>query len=148
MKTTNNYSTIVENPISAKVISNYAMLAGITAPDANCRARELEKFLFLCARFKHPLVPSPAIDSIWHDFILHTREYQKFCSQNFGCFIHHTPSRDASQNLKEGYIATIEALRNQFGDVDPVLWPHSEEYLNNQVCGGDGDCKGGCDGDS
>ena len=29
------------------------------------------------------------IDEIWHDFILMTRDYQAFCEQYFGHFIHH-----------------------------------------------------------
>lgn len=142
-----NYSAL-KAKIPSEIIADYALLSEMTNDEATSRARELEKFLFICAQSEQSFVPSPAIDSIWHDFILHTRSYQQFCFQNFGRLVHHTPSRGGySSGLKNRYIATIETLRGTFGDVDSKLWPHSEEYLNNQLCGsGGGD--GSCDGDS
>ncbi|MFH9421234.1 glycine-rich domain-containing protein [Streptomyces sp. NPDC017529] len=39
-----------------------------------------------------PLVPSDDVDKGLHAFILHTREYARFCEQNSGRFLHHTPA--------------------------------------------------------
>ena len=36
-------------------------------------------------------MPSKAVDDAWHQFILMTREYEKFCIGAFGEFLHHTP---------------------------------------------------------
>lgn len=35
--------------------------------------------------------PNRDQDDFWHAFILHTREYLKFCNYFFGYFIHHEP---------------------------------------------------------
>ncbi|WNB18485.1 glycine-rich domain-containing protein [Marivirga arenosa] len=32
------------------------------------------------------------IDEMWHNFILHTRLYQKFCHEKLNTFIHHEPT--------------------------------------------------------
>ena len=37
-------------------------------------------------------MPSRAIDMAWHEFILDTRLYRKFCRAAFGRFFHHTPA--------------------------------------------------------
>jgi hypothetical protein len=36
-------------------------------------------------------MPSKAVDLAWHEMILMTREYEAFCRQAFGRFLHHTP---------------------------------------------------------
>ncbi|QSX40683.1 glycine-rich domain-containing protein [Shewanella cyperi] len=42
---------------------------------------------------RQPLaMPSQAVDCVWHEFILFTRQYQKFCRRAFGRFLHHTPA--------------------------------------------------------
>ena len=42
---------------------------------------------------RRPLaMPSQLVDDYWHEFILHTREYQRFCKDALGRFLHHTPA--------------------------------------------------------
>jgi hypothetical protein len=41
---------------------------------------------------KYVSMPSQIVDDLWHEFILYTRGYEKFCSQSFGRFMHHTPA--------------------------------------------------------
>lgn len=41
---------------------------------------------------KYVSMPSQVVDDLWHEFILHTREYQIFCQSGFGQFFHHTPA--------------------------------------------------------
>ncbi len=36
-------------------------------------------------------MPSEAVDELWHEFVLHTRDYADFCAQAFGRFMHHVP---------------------------------------------------------
>ena len=79
------------------VVSDYAVAEGVDAIQAARRAAELEKFLYVASISEVPLIPSPAIDSIWHDFILHTQDYGRFCAINFGRFIHHLPDRSGSR---------------------------------------------------
>jgi len=37
-------------------------------------------------------MPSQVADDLWHEFILYTKNYERFCQQAFGRFLHHTPA--------------------------------------------------------
>jgi hypothetical protein len=37
-------------------------------------------------------MPSQVVDDAWHEFILFTRQYERFCRHGFGRFLHHTPA--------------------------------------------------------
>lgn len=49
---------------------------------------------------KYVSMPSQAVDEVWHDFILNTKEYARFCKGAFGQFMHHTPAVVMSSNKK------------------------------------------------
>lgn len=42
-------------------------------------------------------MPSQAADDAWHEFILFTREYRRFCRAAFGRYLHHTPAEAMSK---------------------------------------------------
>lgn len=50
---------------------------------------------------QHVAMPSQVVDDLWHEFILHTKNYDAFCTRAFGRFLHHTPAVVLS-NLKHG----------------------------------------------
>ena len=57
-------------------------------------ARALRQF-FLChlkSGRKFVSMPSQVVDDLWHEFILYTRDYQRFCKKAFGAYMHHTPA--------------------------------------------------------
>ena len=37
-------------------------------------------------------MPSKVVDTLWHEYILHTRGYERFCRRAFGRMLHHTPA--------------------------------------------------------
>ncbi len=41
---------------------------------------------------KFVAMPSQVVDDLWHELILYTRHYQRFCQRGFGHFLHHTPA--------------------------------------------------------
>jgi hypothetical protein len=57
-----------------------------------CRA--LRDFFLVRLRVGDRLIgmPSRVVDDLWHEFILDTREYQRFCEAAFGRFFHHVPA--------------------------------------------------------
>lgn len=54
-------------------------------------------------------MPSQAADDAWHEFILFTRRYDKYCRKAFGRFLHHTPAEamsaptQASEGLRRAW---------------------------------------------
>jgi len=57
-------------------------------------ARGLRHFFlaYLNSGRKFVAMPSQAADDMWHEFILYTREYERFCRRAFGGFFHHSPA--------------------------------------------------------
>lgn len=53
----------------------------------------LRQYFLICARAQGRFVamPSQVVDDLWHTFILFTRQYERFCKQAYGRFLHHTP---------------------------------------------------------
>lgn len=54
----------------------------------------LRDYFRICHRARNRMVsmPSQVIDDAWHEFILSTRIYEKFCAKALGRFLHHTPA--------------------------------------------------------
>jgi hypothetical protein len=54
----------------------------------------LKEYFHLCNIAGRNMVamPSQVVDDAWHEFILFTRQYNKFCQQALGRFLHHTPA--------------------------------------------------------
>ena len=89
----------------AEFIRNYTLPAGLferldkVRPGLDLKskqliARGLRKFFLahLASGCKFVSMPSQAVDDLWHEFILYTRNYGAFCNQAFGRFLHHTPA--------------------------------------------------------
>lgn len=51
-------------------------------------------------------MPSKAIDTAWHEFILLTQNYADFCQKAFGKFLHHTPYVGDRKSEQEGLART------------------------------------------
>ena len=52
------------------------------------------------------------IDEMWHTFILFTKEYDRFCRETFGYFIHHLPMVDTEKSEAE-WAAQIDGLSRE-----------------------------------
>lgn len=81
------------------ILSRFTDLFAVTETEADDIFTETKKFLFVC-REQGMFIPDELliIDEMWHNFILFTRDYQQFCQQYFGSYIHHLP---ASRQEKE-----------------------------------------------
>jgi hypothetical protein len=47
--------------------------------------------LFVRARGAARAMPSPLVDDLWHELVLHTRDYESLCTDVLGKFLHHVP---------------------------------------------------------
>lgn len=76
----------------------------LSAADTRKVSDGLKQFFraYLNGRKRPVAMPSQVVDDLWHEFILYTRDYAKFCGTAFGTFLHHTPSialgRDKKSN--------------------------------------------------
>jgi len=52
-------------------------------------------------------MPSHAVDEAWHEMILMTREYCRFCQQAFGHYLHHSPDSTLDVSMDEILAETI-----------------------------------------
>src|SRR4051794_25286032 len=67
---------------------------GMARKDSALVSRSLRQFFiaYLMSGKRYVSMPSQAADDLWHEFILYTREYERFCRQAFGGFLHHSPA--------------------------------------------------------
>ncbi|AZC24071.1 MULTISPECIES: hypothetical protein [Pseudomonas] len=74
----------------------------LTLKDCQLVAQGLRQFFlaYLKSGQRYVSMPSQVVDDLWHEFILHTRDYQAFCHQAFGQFLHHTPAAVLGQNAE------------------------------------------------
>lgn len=84
-----------------KLLASYPHL---TQRDAELVERGLRQFFIACqrSRLRFVAMPSQVVDSMWHEFILHTSAYREWCDLVVGRFIDHVPAevlgRKASTN--------------------------------------------------
>lgn len=109
---------------------------GLTHEDAETLYVSMLQFLYLAAhwRGKKAFYPPNMIDKAWHEFVVHTMDYYKFCMINFGFFLHHVPFNDENMDLQ----ARVESARPQamlhFGELSK-FWKE-----NGKDCSQCGDC--------
>ena len=67
---------------------------GLERKDSALVSRGLRQFFvaYLMSGKRYVSMPSQVADDLWHEFILYTREYDRFCRRAFGGFLHHTPA--------------------------------------------------------
>lgn len=99
-------------------------------------------------------MPSVVVDDLWHELVLHTRDYAQFCEAAFGRFLHHMPESAmdpaaAAANRSSQLAATLRLAQQDEGcraDALPLLFRVDQEldvaqrrrYLAD--CGGRGQC--------
>lgn len=66
----------------------------LSQKDAYLVERGLRQFFLACSRSpgKFVAMPSKVVDAMWHEFILNTQAYQRWCELALGRFLHHTPA--------------------------------------------------------
>jgi len=128
-------STRVLNYDAPHIVQRFAKQYDIPKEEAHRRFLQCLMFLVICAEApKISHAPSSIIDDAWHSFVLHTKEYQAFCEDYLGRFVHHNPT-DAPE--KEAYRRTIRAMTARFGVIDRTYWPnHKAADCDSGVCQG------------
>ena len=79
-----------------------AVRPDLTIKDRQLVARALRQFFLVYHKsgYLSIAMPSQVVDDLWHEFILYTKNYQTFCQQAFGRYMHHTPAAVLGQNQR------------------------------------------------
>lgn len=98
---------------------------------------ELRRFISLWLLFDRETlpyaVPARRVDDVWHEFILHTRCYQAFCTVVFGEYLHHDPADGSldGARLHESFDLTRDCYAKAYGPPGdfwrgPQLWDQTK----------------------
>ena len=142
---------------NSAVIERFVREKRVDAETAERWFAEMLRFLDLCAESEAMLSPSIAVDSAWHAFILNTRDYEAYCRERFGRFLHHDPTGEPD---REAYSRAYERATQRHGQLDPLVWPvpvvarlavtdeeqDAERDDRARCSGSGGGCGGGLDG--
>lgn len=164
----NNY--LFPDSIGDKIRHRYPHLTDADLKRVNQGLRE---YFHLCnlAGKRMVAMPSQVVDVAWHEFILFTRLYQKFCAEALGRFLHHTPAEAMRHpQLAQDGIKRAWRLSCHRAQIDPktptclpllfaldadLAIPNGFTYAldctkpgADGYCAGHIDCGGGCAGDS
>lgn len=102
------------------VVKRYADKNHLELEVAERHFKETLRFLYLCGVADFGCVPSLAIDECWHNFILFTRDYAKFCRDHFARFIHHAPQAHGNE---ANFERTLQLVKQLFRDeADMSIW--------------------------
>lgn len=106
-----------ENPV---VVARYMRDYSASEGDAQRCFNTLKQFLATSVAVDGDRVASKPVDNMWHTFILHTKDYEKFCEEYLGRFVHHVPNEHSSGSAS---ITTRTLAERLFGPVYEDLWP-------------------------
>lgn len=86
---------VMDYPIP-HVVARFCKDHGVSKEDAKKYERELKRYLILASEYSGSNLPmmSTEVDNFWHTFLLFTKDYQNFCNEGLGMFIHHVPKVD------------------------------------------------------
>jgi len=120
----NNYK--FPKKISETLLAAYPHLK---SNDLDLIIKGLKEYFHICNISGRTMIsmPSQVVDVAWHDFILFTREYESFCQQALGRFLHHTPAEAMkSKTLAQDSIKVAWKLTCQRENIDantPIKLP-------------------------
>jgi hypothetical protein len=81
---------------------------------------------FLCMHYldrQLHIAAASDIDKVWHQHILHTREYADDCQRVFGAFLHHGAGSEDSEAAQEHLRINVEKTRARYAEL------FGEEYV-------------------
>ena len=82
------------------IIDRFLAMYDIKQEEAEKIFNETLKWLWLGNKLEGVFIDDSTliIDEMWHNFILFTQDYEKFCLDNFGRYLHHQPESRKQQD--------------------------------------------------
>lgn len=95
----------------------------LTTSETEQVIKSLREYFYLISlsNKKTVAMPSQVVDIAWHEFILFTREYAKFCASALGRFLHHTPAEAMqSKNVAQSGIKRAWRISCHRENINPT----------------------------
>lgn len=127
-------------PITFKLVHPEPGETGLSVEEADELVKKYRCFLKLCVMYPEAsIVPSKAIDKVWHVHILDTAKYMADCDAIFGFVLHHFPyfglrGEADLEMLHEKGAETRELYAHHFG----------EDMYDGSIENMDATCTGNC----
>ena len=93
---------------------------------------EYKKFMYLAATSDFMVSPSEMVDIVWHQHLIFTESYQKFCAI-LGKKIKHIPSthnKEEYQKFWEAKARTKSLYLTNFGEQPASIWEYTNMYAS------------------
>lgn len=113
------------------VINRFTVLYDIEEKEASRIFAETLKWLWLGNKVEGVFIDDSTliIDEMWHNFILFTQDYESFCLNNFGRYLHHQPEKRKQQEWYNNSF-NIEEHRKKLEKLYGEIYDHlGEETL-------------------
>ncbi|MBD3920749.1 hypothetical protein H8B09_18430 [Paenibacillus sp. PR3] len=81
---------------------------------------ELKRYFLMCALLRNVPMYSTKADEVWHEMLMFTREYETFCQQFCGAYIHHAPHGQDDNKPEAGSRAWFDWLYAELFELSPV----------------------------
>lgn len=81
---------------------------------------ELKRYFLMCALLRNVPMYSTKADEVWHEMLMFTREYEGFCQQFCGAYIHHAPHGQDDNRPGAGSRAWFDWLYAELFELSPV----------------------------
>jgi hypothetical protein len=139
-------------PIAYKLMHPGPGETAITLAEADQLIAAYRCYLKLCAWYPdESVVPSRAIDEVWHAHILDTAKYAEDCEAVFGFFLHHFPyfglrGADDKTTWNAAYARTRDLFRQHFGLPSGPAGPACSSACQVGKCSGTQCNQGSCHG--
>jgi hypothetical protein len=94
------------------------------------------RFCFLAAVSPSPVTPSEAVDEVWHQHLIYSRDYwDVWCGQVLGKPLHHDPTPggpEAQRCYRLQYAQTLALYEQFFGPPPVALWPATHKRFGRE----------------
>ncbi len=116
------------------VIFRFMKVFDVTEEQSILLFEETKKWLWLCYKTSGPesktsvLIDNSMliIDEMWHNFILFTKDYERYCFDKFGFYIHHLPttkkeSEEWGKDIEGNVNRYLKVIENQYSIIFDLL---------------------------
>ncbi len=114
------------------VIDRFLSIYDMEESEALSIFEETKKWLWLSSKGINFVIDDSLliIDEMWHNFILFTKDYDAFCHQYFGRYIHHQPSTRAE---KEKWFEDVEKSLKEYKKLLTVQYGEIYDHLGEET---------------